>query len=94
MIATIIAVMLALAVATLVTHLAKWKISFHLVGIAGAVTALSVLFGPLFLLLSPLVLLVAWARYEVHAHTILQALAGTILAVGITLSIFAAFGVM
>lgn len=94
MIATITAVILALAVATLVTQLAKWKISFHLVGIAGAVTGLSLLFGPGFLLLSPLVLLVAWARWQVHAHTPLQALAGTALAVGVTLSIFAIFGVM
>jgi membrane-associated phospholipid phosphatase len=62
-----------------------WKISFHLVGMAGAVTVLWILFGSLAALLTPTVLLVAWARWRVGAHTPLQALAGTVLAVSVTL---------
>jgi len=65
-----------------------WKISLHLVGIAGAVTAFVLLFGPRLLWLTPLVVLVGWARFQVRAHTILQAMAGTALAVSVTVSIF------
>jgi len=64
------------------------------VGMAGAVTVFCLLFGFSFLLLSPLVLLVAWARWQVRAHTPLQALAGTILAVGVTLITFWLFGAL
>jgi hypothetical protein len=90
MMATMTAVIIALAIATVITR--SWKISFHLVGIAGAVTSLSLIFGSFCLLLSPLVVLVAWARWQVHAHTLLQALAGTVLAVSVTIAIFGAFG--
>ncbi len=69
-----------------------WKISLHLVGIAGAIVGLSLVFGPVFLWLSPLVVLVGWARWRVHAHTIPQALAGTLLAIGVTFSVFFLFG--
>jgi hypothetical protein len=92
MIATITAVIIALILATVVTR--YWKISFHLVGIAGAVTAITLLFGPFCLLLTPLVVIVAWARWQVHAHTLLQALAGITLAVSVTIAIFTAFGLL
>ena len=88
LIATALAVLAACALATVITQLGKWKISLHLVGIAGAVTAFGLLLGPLFFLLFPLVLLVAWARWRVGAHTPLQALGGTLLAVGVTLATF------
>jgi membrane-associated phospholipid phosphatase len=68
-----------------------WKISLHLVAMAGAVIVLGLVVGPLFYLLSPLVLLVGWARWQVRAHTPLQALAGTALAVGVTVAIFELF---
>jgi hypothetical protein len=61
---------------------------------AGAVTVLVLLFGPLFLLLSPLVVLVGWARWKVRSHTLLQALAGTALAVSVTVTLFWMFGVL
>lgn len=88
---TLIAVIVALSVATLITKF--WKISFHLVGMAGAVTVFGIILGPLFwFLLAPLVFVVGWARWKVHAHTILQALAGTVLAVSITIITFRLFG--
>lgn len=90
LLATVMAALVALAIATVITR--YWKISLHLVGMAGAVTVLVLRFGPLFLLVSPLVLLVAWARWKVHAHTPLQALAGTLLAVSVTVAIFWLFG--
>jgi membrane-associated phospholipid phosphatase len=91
LIATVTAVIIVLGLSTAITR--YWKISLHLVGMAGAVTAFVLLFGPLWLLLSPLVVLVGWARWQVHAHTPLQALAGTVLAVGVALAIFWLFGI-
>ena len=92
LIATVTAVIVVLVIATVVTRF--WKISLHLVGIAGAVTAFVLMFGPLFLFLSPLVVLVGWARWQVRAHTLLQALAGTLLAVSVTVTIFWLFEVL
>ncbi len=70
-----------------------WKISFHLLGMAGAVTALGLVFGPLCFLISPLVVLLWWARWQVRAHTLLQAFAGTLLAVSVTSITFWLFGI-
>jgi hypothetical protein len=92
LIATVAAVIVALIIATVITRF--WKISLHLVGMTGAVTVCVLLFGPFFLFLSPLVLIVAWARYQVGAHTLLQALAGAALAVSVTVTIFLVFGVL
>jgi membrane-associated phospholipid phosphatase len=71
----------------------RWKISLHLVGITGAVTVLALLFGSLALILTPLVPLVGWARWQVRAHTAAQAVAGTALAVAIAVGTFWAFGI-
>ncbi len=86
LIATMTAVIVVVLLATLITRF--WKISLHLVGIAGAVTAYTLLFGPLFLFLSPLALLAGWARWRVGAHTPWQAVAGVALAVSLTTGIF------
>ncbi|MBO0796063.1 MAG: hypothetical protein J2P36_34670, partial [Ktedonobacteraceae bacterium] len=64
------------------------------VGITGAVTICCLLFGPALLVLSPLILLVGWARWNVRAHTPLQAFLGSILAVSVTTLIFWLFGVL
>jgi hypothetical protein len=90
--ATVTSVIMACGISLLVTH--YWKISLHLVGMAGAVTVFVLMFGPHFLLLSPLVVLVGWARWQVHAHTVLQACAGASLAIGVTVGIFWLFGVL
>jgi hypothetical protein len=66
LLASVVAVLVA-GVLTL-TITTQWKISLHLVGITGAVTVLVLLFGPLALLLAPLVPLVGWARWQVRAH--------------------------
>lgn len=91
LLATLTAVIVVLLIATVITKF--WKISLHLVGAAGAVTALVLLFGPLCFLLLPLVVLVGWARWYVQAHTILQAIAGTALATSVTIIIFRLFQV-
>ncbi len=92
LIATVTAVIVACGLSLLITR--YWKISLHLVGIAGAVTVCLLLFGPRVLWLSPLIALVGWARWQVRAHTLLQALAGTVLAVSVTLLVFRLFGVL
>lgn len=92
LIATVVAALVALGVATIITHYGKWKISLHLVGISGSVTVLCWLASPLCLFLSPLIILVGWARWKVQGHTIAQAFAGTLLAVIVTLATFKLFG--
>ncbi|GCF11671.1 hypothetical protein [Dictyobacter arantiisoli] len=91
LIATVVAVIMACGISLIVTK--YWKISLHLVGIAGAVTVFILLFGPLLFVLSPLVLLVGWARWQVRAHTVYQAIAGTFLAVIVTIVTFLLFGI-
>ena len=90
LIATIVAIFVGGIIALIITRV--WKISMHLVGVAGSTTVLTVVYGPLFLLLTMLVILVGWARWREHAHTPLQAVAGVALAVGVTLAIFFLFG--
>ncbi len=85
--------LVSLAVALSITQFARFKISLHMVGITGSVTVLSLLFSPWFLLLSPLVLLLGWARWQVRAHTVLQACLGLLLAVIVTWAILWLFGV-
>src|SRR5579884_1848830 len=65
---TIISVLVCAIIALLITL--RWKVSFHVASIVGAVTVLSFVFGPLWLVLSPLVLIVAWARWQLRAHTL------------------------
>lgn len=72
----------------------RWKISFHLVGAAGAATVLTLLFGPVGLVLIPFVALIGWARWRVGAHTVAQAIFGTALAVVITIGMFRIFGLI
>jgi len=91
--AALTSALVSLAVALSITQFARFKISLHMVGITGSVTVLSLLFSPWFLLLSPLVLLLGWARWQVCAHTVLQACLGLLLAVIVTWAILWLFGV-
>ena len=91
LLAAMTAVLITGIIGTVITR--YWKISFHLVGMAGAVTVLWILFGLLAALLTPTVLLVAWARWRVGAHTPLQALAGTVLAVSVAIGTCWLFGI-
>lgn len=68
-----------------------WKISTHALGITAPLVALTVLFGqrpaPFYVLIP----LVGWSRVYLRAHTVLQVIAGTLLAVGTTLLFFRIF---
>lgn len=92
LVATLVAVIVEVAVATLITQVAKFKISLHINSAAGAVTVFCLLISPLFLMLAPLVGLVAWARWKLEAHSPLQALSGAMLGAAVTLTTFWLFG--
>ncbi len=71
-----------------------WKISTHALGITAPLVAFTVLFGdrPLpFYLLIPLL---GWSRVYLRAHTVMQVVAGTLLALANTLLFFRIFHVV
>jgi hypothetical protein len=90
LVATVAAVTVAMATATLVTR--HWKISMHLVGMSGALTVLVLMFGRLYLSLMPLLVIGAWARWKVGAHTPMQTAAGVALGASATITLFWVFG--
>lgn len=92
LVATLVAVIISFALATVITLVAHYKISLHVDSAAGAVTVCCLLAGPYFLALAPLVTLIAWARWKVEAHSPLQAISGAALAVTVTLTTFWLFG--
>ncbi|HEU5374983.1 MAG TPA: hypothetical protein VFV38_06070 [Ktedonobacteraceae bacterium] len=92
LVVTLVAVLISFSVATGITQLAKYKISFHVASAAGAVTVCCLLANPVLVVLSPLVVLIAWARWKLEAHTPLQALCSAVLAVVVTVTTFRLFG--
>ncbi len=92
--ATVAAVVVGAALALVVTHGARWKISLHVAGNAGAVTVMILLFGWPAVLLVPLVPLVGWARWQVRAHTLAQVVAATLISVAVTVAAFWLFGAL
>jgi len=86
LLALIAAMGVGLIVSLLVTLL--WKISVHVAVVAGAVVILVLVFGPLLLVLAPLVALVGWARVEVADHTPAQVIAGSGLGAAVAAVVF------
>lgn len=84
--AALIILTVALAMAIAITHFG-FKISVHLIYFTGAWLIFSLVF-PLLFTFFPLVLLVGWARWKIHAHTPLQILAGAGLATAVTIVVF------
>jgi membrane-associated phospholipid phosphatase len=68
-----------------------WKISLHLAGIAGPVTAMVMLLHPWWMLLYLLLLPLGWARCYLKKHTVSQVVAGSVLSVAITFGIVSLF---
>ncbi|MEN3185105.1 MAG: hypothetical protein ABDK94_01470 [Atribacterota bacterium] len=68
-----------------------WKISLHLAGIAGPVTALMMLLHPLWGLLYLSLIPLGWARWYLKKHTVPQVVAGSFMSVMLTLGIIALF---
>jgi len=62
-----------------------WKISMHLAGVAGPITALVFLVNPYFLLAYLLLIPLGWARYTLKKHNLSQILVGSGVSMAITL---------
>ena len=56
-----------------------WKISIHCAGIAGYLSATTLIFGPRHVILWLIVPALCWSRIRVKAHTPMQTLAGAVL---------------
>lgn len=67
------------------------KASVHTATVGALATALSLGFGPIFILSFILVPLVAWARIKTHNHTKSQTIIGTCMGVLITLIVYVIF---
>lgn len=75
LVALVAAMLIGLAASLLVTLV--WKISIHTAVVAGAIVILVLVFGPLLLVLVPLVGVVGWARVELRDHSLAQVMAGS-----------------
>jgi membrane-associated phospholipid phosphatase len=90
-------VMFVMALAYLCVGLAMclitlaWKISAHTAGIAGPTTALVFVFGVWAIPLYALSIFMVWSRVKLHAHTLSQAVAGLIVAIAITGTVYSVF---
>jgi hypothetical protein len=56
-----------------------WKVSLHAAVAGGGAATMVLIYGPWWLFLVPVVLLVAWARVRLSDHTIAQAVAGAVI---------------
>ena len=69
-----------------------WKISLHTGFIAAAVTIIVIVYGGFLSFIVLLVPLVGWARLNMKLHTWQQVICGAVLAAGIAVTAFSAFG--
>lgn len=90
LLATVVSVIVGGIVTLAITT--RWKISLQVTAITGSVTVLALLFGPVALVLTPLVLLVVWARLRLRAHTVPQAIVALAVTVVLTVAVFHLLG--
>jgi membrane-associated phospholipid phosphatase len=90
-----IAAMLGYLVSTLVVQYITryWKISTHALGITAPLAALTLIYGRQPLPFMVLIPMVCWARVYLRAHTIMQVVAGAVLAIATTAFFFSLFHV-
>ncbi len=65
-----------------------WKTSIRVASGVDAIVILVLVFGPAFVGLAPLMMLVSWARVELSDHTPLQATAGVVIGSAVAASVF------
>jgi membrane-associated phospholipid phosphatase len=75
-----------LVVCTAITFF--WKLSIHAGVAAGTVVILVLVFGPVLLVLAPLVALVGWARVAVGAHRPAEVVAGGLVGAAVAATVF------
>jgi membrane-associated phospholipid phosphatase len=90
-----IAAMAAYTLSTLVVQYITryWKISTHAIGITAPLVALTLLYGSQTLPFLVLIPMVCWARVYLKAHTLMQVIAGAVLATVSTVLFFQLFHV-
>jgi membrane-associated phospholipid phosphatase len=90
-----IAAMAAYTLSTLVVQYITryWKISTHAIGITAPLVALTLLYGSQTLPFLVLIPMVCWARVYLKAHTVMQVIAGAVLATISTVLFFQIFHV-
>ena len=69
-----------------------WKISIHMALFASVATVAVILFGPTYALLYLILIPLAWSRIHRKRHTLLQAVAGALIAFVLTAAVFWLFG--
>lgn len=87
LIALVVAMATGLSIALMITLF--WKMSIHVASVAGAVVIVVLVFGQLFAVLAPVVILVSWARVELGDHTPAQVTAGAAIGASVAGLIFA-----
>jgi membrane-associated phospholipid phosphatase len=65
-----------------------WTLSIHVAVVAGTVAVLTIVFGPGFLWLLPLVALVAWSRVALGDHTPAQVVVGAVVGAAVATAAF------
>ncbi|GHO48818.1 hypothetical protein KSX_69810 [Ktedonospora formicarum] len=88
LVATLVAVIIAFSLTTLIIQGAKYKISLHVDSAADMVMVWCLLVSLIDLLLLPLVVLIAWARWKLEERTSLQAIGRATLAIAVTATMF------
>ena len=86
LVALVTAMAAGLAASLLVTLV--WKVSIHTAVVAGSEAILVLVFGPWLLTLTPVVVLVAWARLQLGQHTVAQVIAGIALGTVVATSVY------
>lgn len=80
--------------ATITTVTMVWKISLHAAGITSIAVMLYFIFGALAAPVALLVPVVGWARLTLRKHTPAQLAAGILVAIALTATVFALFGLI
>lgn len=65
-----------------------WKISIHMAGLTGPITALTLVLGANYALLYLLALPLGWARTELEAHTMPEVVSGAVVGIGVTALVY------
>ena len=86
LIALVVAMEVGLIISLAITLF--WKMSIHVASVAGAIIILDLVFGFPIIVLTPLLILVGWARVELGDHTPAQVTTGAAIGASVAWFIF------